>query len=726
MPKGVSQVNNDRRRKKRANNRFKWKLKENVGEVVSKNELVTSCLNVDGLSYDSFVDVCDFVDQTSPDVVFLLETKRREEHLGFDISLSGYDVFEVKRSDTEGHKGGGGIACYTKRTEGLNFERHRPEVPAQLDYVNYERVWIKVSSPKCKTAILSVYGGCQYPDNRNADWNEGIYLVLSNEVQQLRAEGYRIAFCGDFNAHIGSVPGQGVPGNNPDINENGLKFMDFLDSCALKHINGDTLHCKGLWTWQRGSYRSVIDYAGISEEHLASVVSMTVDDGGLHPAGSDHNWVTLVLKDSFRRKILRPGNRQKKKWDIKEDQDWDFFQSEVSRSLPSYHEASSMDVNELATTVSQALRAGGESAIGYKAVKPRTSYLSRSLPIHIVVELEKKRLLERKWKSLVKLDRSQVSPQELLDAEVLYSEQKQKCAKLLYSYKKDKDKKILENSSSFWSAVSGKVKQSAEIVSVQAASGIMKCDPEDVKLEVENHLQQVFSGSLHPIEDDDDLEEIEENFIPSSYSDNTYAVNSVPLLPASGDSDLLESDPDRWLGRRFAAKEIQKVAKSLNNNKACGWDSLPSEFIKYGPHQLFVILALLFNKMRDTNSFPAGWNKGKVTLVHKRGSRSVLGNYRPITVLISLAGLYSRVLNERLTSVVETHNLLGEIQGGFRKNRGCADNTFILNTLCWKARSQHRKLHMAFLDITKGGLITFSCSNSSILILKSPGTSSNS
>ena len=80
----------------------------------------------------------------------------------------------------------------------------------------------------------------------------------------MRAEGYRIAFCGDFNAHIGSVPGQGVPGNNPDINENGLKFMDFLDSCALKHINGDTLHCKGLWTWHRGSYRSVIDYAGIS------------------------------------------------------------------------------------------------------------------------------------------------------------------------------------------------------------------------------------------------------------------------------------------------------------------------------------------------------------------------------------------------------------------------------------------------------------------------------
>ena len=36
-------------------------------------------------------------------------------------------------------------------------------------------------------------------------------------------------------------------------------------------------------------------------------------------------------------------------------------------------------------------------------------------------------------------------------------------------------------------------------------SGIMKCDPEDIKLAVENHLQRVFSGSLHPIAADGNL-----------------------------------------------------------------------------------------------------------------------------------------------------------------------------------------------------------------------------
>ena len=44
-------------------------------------------------------------------------------------------------------------------------------------------------------------------------------------------------------------------------------------------------------------------------------------------------------------------------------------------------------------------------------------------------------------------------------------------------------------------------------------------------------------------------------------------------------------------------------------------------------------------------------------------------NYRPLTVLTSMCGLYTKLLNERLANVVETHKLLGEIQNGFRKKR---------------------------------------------------------
>ena len=42
----------------------------------------------------------------------------------------------------------------------------------------------------------------------------------------------------------------------------------------------------------------------------------------------------------------------------------------------------------------------------------------------------------------------------------------------------------------------------------------------------------------------------------------------------------------------------------------------------------------------------------------------MLGNYRPLTVIIAMSGLYSKVLNARLIAVVEEHEVLGEIQNG--------------------------------------------------------------
>ena len=132
-------------------------------------------LNVDGLSDTSLADVQDFVSQSSPDVVFLLETKRRFEEFGTDIAIEGYEHFEVKRSDVADHKQGGGLVCYMKKSDGLVFNRYTPDImDKELEYVNYERIWITIDSLQSKTAILGVVMGCQYDDDRHADWNEGI------------------------------------------------------------------------------------------------------------------------------------------------------------------------------------------------------------------------------------------------------------------------------------------------------------------------------------------------------------------------------------------------------------------------------------------------------------------------------------------------------------------------------------------------------------------------
>ena len=97
-------------------------------------------------------------------------------------------------------------------------------------------------------------------------------------------------------------------------------------------------------------------------------------------------------------------------------------------------------------------------------------------------------------------------------------------------------------------------------------------------------------------------------------------------------------------------------------------------------------------------AFPEGWNSGRVTLIHKSGLRSL---YCPIMVLISLSGLYFRILTERLTEVVETFSSLGEVENRFMKNRCDLKNFFILKRALFKVRTFGKKLFIGFVDISK-------------------------
>ena len=82
------------------------KLRESVNVVRSKKLLRCSLLNVDGLNEASLASVEATVASKSPDVVILLETKRRFEESGIDISIPGYSLREARRSNNAGDRDG--------------------------------------------------------------------------------------------------------------------------------------------------------------------------------------------------------------------------------------------------------------------------------------------------------------------------------------------------------------------------------------------------------------------------------------------------------------------------------------------------------------------------------------------------------------------------------------------------------------------------------------------
>ena len=382
------------------------KLHEFYGAKNYQGQLSTSYLNVDGLSDAKLADVTTFTEQRQSDLVFLFETKRREEEIGTDINIDGYELIEIRRSDTADDKQGGGIACYYKKNRTTLFKQYSPQIDhPDLAYVDNERLWVTVETQHTKTAICGVYFGCQFSDDRNSAWNDGMYWVLQHEVSSLRDQGFRVLIVGDFNAHIGSVVGQGIIGNNNDINKNGERLLQFLITCNMTHVNGalgqdgTSRICTGLWSRQRGLSRSIIDYAVLSSEHMDSVVTMFVDDNGVYGGGSDHNWSEIILRDKIAN-FVKVDTRAKRKqiWNIKDDQDWTAFKKSVVENIRQ-HEFTNKSEDELAVLVASIYNSAGSSSIGFKA-EPKKASSKTTLPNHIVRALRQKLELGRSWKSL--------------------------------------------------------------------------------------------------------------------------------------------------------------------------------------------------------------------------------------------------------------------------------------------------------------------------------------
>ena len=208
--------------------------------------------------------------------------------------------------------------------------------------------------------------------------------------------------------------------------------------------------------------------------------------------------ITLVLKDKFRRLRLKTSPKKKEKWNIAEDQDWSKFKLDVLSHLPTIPQVRGMTVNALATAVSTALHSGGLTSIGFKPSLTKSTMKSRSLPNNIVRELQKKRDLESTWKTLRSSHMNNAAnAADLTAAENAWENQKQKVSKLFAERRRVNNKKLLEDKHAFWSAVSGKVKQSADISAVLSDSGALKCDPDEIKIEVESHLCKVFQVLLN-------------------------------------------------------------------------------------------------------------------------------------------------------------------------------------------------------------------------------------
>ena len=139
--------------------------------------------------------------------------------------------------------------------------------------------------------------------------------------------------------------------------------------------------------------------------------------------------------------------------------------------------------------------------------------------------------------------------------------------------------------------------------------------------------------------------------------------------------DFSLNDDNEILNSERTENKILKCIRSLKNGKAAGNDQVINEYIKVTAHLFMPSYLKLFNNILNTGFIPDDWLKGIVKSIFKnKGDHLKPENYRLITILSCTGKLFTSVLNIRLTTFLDTHDILNENQAGFRKEYSTVDH----------------------------------------------------
>jgi hypothetical protein len=99
--------------------------------------------------------------------------------------------------------------------------------------------------------------------------------------------------------------------------------------------------------------------------------------------------------------------------------------------------------------------------------------------------------------------------------------------------------------------------------------------------------------------------------------------------------------------------EVNQVMKKLKTHKAAGWDNIPAELVKQGGIELKRRIHRLIKKIWKEEIPPTEWTDGIICPIYKKGDRMKCNNYKPITLLNVAYKMFTILINNRLSSIVE-------------------------------------------------------------------------
>ncbi|KAK6728956.1 hypothetical protein RB195_006174 [Necator americanus] len=116
---------------------------------------------------------------------------------------------------------------------------------------------------------------------------------------------------------------------------------------------------------------------------------------------------------------------------------------------------------------------------------------------------------------------------------------------------------------------------------------------------------------------------------------------------------------------RILPSEVRVAIKSMKPGTAPGPDFISADFLRVPLH---VILAAHMTFYLQKERIPDQWKTSRTVLIHKKGDREDLRNYRPICLLSVLYKVFTKIILTRISRTLDESQ--PQEQAGFRQLLG--------------------------------------------------------
>ena len=143
-----------------------------------------------------------------------------------------------------------------------------------------------------------------------------------------------------------------------------------------------------------------------------------------------------------------------------------------------------------------------------------------------------------------------------------------------------------------------------------------------------------------------------------------YSVFSANTDPITLDTSFPDSS---FCSINISLEDTYTALTSLDPSKAMGGDGIPPIILKHAAVALLEPIHHLFTLCMSKSYLPEEWCCHHITPIYKSGDRSVISNYRPVSLLFSIFKVLEEIVFDKVCDFAVTSSI-SDKQFGFVRN----------------------------------------------------------